>query len=58
MLFRSEYTPMVIFGENIKKGVNLGTRSGFADTGATVLEYLGIKEKNKGNSFLNEVIKK
>ncbi|MBQ6143825.1 MAG: phosphopentomutase [Clostridia bacterium] len=51
-----EYTPMIIFGENIKKGVNLGTRKGFADTGATVLEYLGVKEKNKGNSFLNEVI--
>ena len=52
-----EYTPMVIFGENIKKGVNLGTREGFADTGATVLEYLGIKGKNKGNSFLNEIIR-
>ena len=52
-----EYTPMVIFGNNIKQGVNLGVRSGFADTGATVLEYLGIKEKNKGSSFLKDVIK-
>lgn len=52
-----EYTPMVIFGNNIKQGVNLGVRSGFADTGATVLEYLGVKEKNKGSSFLKDVIK-
>ncbi len=52
-----EYTPMVIFGNDIKSGVNLGTRKGFADTGATVLEYLGVKEKNKGNSFLKDVLK-
>lgn len=50
-----EYTPMIIYGKGIKSGVNLGTRKGFADTGATVLEYLGIKEKNKGKSFLTEV---
>lgn len=52
-----EYTPMVIFGNNIKSGVNLGTRNGFADTGATVLEYLGVQEKNKGKSFLKDVLK-
>ena len=50
-----EYTPMIIYGKGIKPGVNLGTRKGFADTGATVLEYLGIEEKNKGKSFLKEV---
>ncbi len=50
-----EYTPMIVYGDLIKPGVNLGTRKGFADTGATVLEYLGIKEKNKGKSFLKEV---
>lgn len=52
-----EYTPMVIFGNNVKEGVNLKTREGFYDTGATVLEYLGIGEKIKGKSFLKEVIK-
>lgn len=50
-----EYTPMIIYGKVIKPGVNLGTRRGFSDTGATVLEYLGIKGKNKGKSFLKEV---
>lgn len=52
-----EHTPMIIYGDSIKGGVNLGTRYGFADIGATVLEYLGIKEKNKGESFLKEVSK-
>ncbi len=52
-----EYIPMMIFGNNIKSGINLKTRAGFADIGATVLEYLGIKDKNKGKSFLSEVIK-
>ena len=52
-----EYTPMVIYGNKIKQGVNLRTREGFYDTGATVLEYLGVGEKIKGKSFLKEVIK-
>lgn len=51
-----EYTPMIIFGKNIKSGINLGTRKGFYDIGATVMEYLNIKEKIQGNSFLSEVI--
>lgn len=50
-----EYTPMLIFGNNIRPGVNLSTRESFADIGATILEYLGIEEKNKGKSFLKEV---
>lgn len=52
-----EYTPMVIYGKNIKSGINLHTRNGFYDTGATVLEYLGVGKKIKGKSFLKEVIK-
>ena len=50
-----EYTPMLIFGNNIRPGVNLSTRESFADIGATILEYLGIEEKNKGKSFFKEV---
>ena len=52
-----EYTPMVIYGKNIKNGINLHTRNGFYDTGATILEYLGVDKKIKGKSFLKEVIK-
>ncbi len=52
-----EYTPMVIYGNNIKNGINLHTRTGFYDTGATILDYLGIVEKIRGKSFLKEVNK-
>lgn len=51
-----EYTPMLIYGKSIKQGVDLGTRSTFADISATVLEYLGIdKENSAGESFLSKV---
>lgn len=51
-----EYTPMLIFGNNIKSGVNLGIRATFADISATILEYLGIKNTLAGKSFLPEVL--
>ena len=50
-----EYTPMLIFGKNIKCGVNLGTRKTFSDISATILEYLGIENTLKGESFLSYV---
>jgi len=53
-----EYTPMLIYGKRIKNGVNLGTRTGFSDIGATILEYFGIpQETTSGLSFLREVEK-
>lgn len=42
-----EYVPFVVFGKNVKPG-NYGTRKTFADMGATVLNYLGIKETLDG----------
>ena len=50
-----EYIPLVAAGKPLKKGVNLGTRTGFSDIGATVLEYLGIPQKIAGTSFLKEI---
>ncbi len=51
-----EYTPMLVCGQKIKQGVDLGIRSSFADISATVLEYLGIdKEATAGDSFLSKV---
>jgi phosphopentomutase len=53
-----EHTPMLIYGKNVKAGVDLKTRDSFADISATVLEYLGVKQgETKGTSFLKEVIK-
>lgn len=52
-----EYIPMIICGNHIKKGVDLKTRTSFADISATVLEYLGVdQEDTAGKSFLKEVL--
>ncbi len=52
-----EYIPVMIAGEGIKSGVNLGTREGFCDIGATVLDMLGEKGDTDGRSFYGEIKK-
>ncbi len=39
-----EHTPMLICGESIREGVDLGTRESFADIAATVLDLFGLPE--------------
>ncbi len=47
-----EYTPMLIYGAGIASGVDLGTRTSFADIGATVLDIFGIRQGQiAGESF-------
>ncbi len=53
-----EYTPLVIYGNNITKGVNLGTRPTFADIGATILDYFNVKVDIEGTSLLPKILKK
>lgn len=50
-----EYTPMLIYGQGIKDGVNIGTRTTFADIAATVLDLFHVKGQIAGESFLSEV---
>lgn len=51
-----EYVPMIMTGKNIKP-TNLGTRLGFCDISATILDYFNLdKENTHGTSFLKEVI--
>ncbi|MBE5730895.1 MAG: phosphopentomutase [Clostridiales bacterium] len=51
-----EYTPLLVFGERIRSGINLGTRQTFADISATVLEFFGQnRQSTSGKSFLHEV---
>lgn len=52
-----EYIPLVIYGENIRAGVNLGTRTSFADIGATILDYFGCEGEIAGESFLKQILK-
>ena len=35
-----EYVPLLIYGRSVAGGISLGTRTSFADLGATVVDYL------------------
>jgi len=47
-----EYVPFIMYGKNIQPK-NLGTRKSFADMGATVLNYLGVKSTIAGQSTID-----
>lgn len=49
-----EYIPIVVYGRNLKKGVNLGVRNTFSDIAATIADYFGYQFP-EGTSFLNEM---
>ena len=51
-----EYTPWVIAGPKVKSGGNLGTLPTFADIGATILDYFGVKSEITGTSRLHEIL--
>ena len=46
-----EYTPFLMYGRKVEPA-NLGTRDTFADIGATVLRYFGIRPAFEGESML------
>lgn len=46
-----EYTPFLAYHKAFVRGVNLGTRSSFADIGATVCDLLGVSGRGAGRSF-------
>ena len=52
-----EYVPLLIYGEQIKAGVNLGTYPTFAMIGATVADMFGADLKTKGESLLPRILK-
>lgn len=51
-----EYTPLIIYGKQIKSNCNLHTKSSFADIGATIVDYFGIKKEIAGESFLKDIM--
>ncbi|BCN32806.1 phosphopentomutase [Anaeromicropila herbilytica] len=51
-----EYTPLVMYGNKIKAGVNLGTKDTFSDISATILDYFNVPVKTKGTTFLQQVL--
>ena len=53
-----EYVPILIYGNNIKSGVNLKTRQSYSDISKTILEYFNISSLGlDGEGFLSKIIK-
>lgn len=50
-----EAVPLLIYGEKICPGVNLGTRRCFADIGKTILDLFGMDGAIAGESFREEI---
>jgi len=52
-----EYVPLLIYGNAINPGINLGTLNSFADLAATISDILNINHTNWGKSFKNLIFK-
>ena len=50
-----EYVPLLVTGAPVRRGVDLGTRSTFADLGQTLAEVFGVERLAAGESFLEEI---
>jgi len=51
-----ECAPLLIFGEKIKQGVDLGTRETFSDVAATIAEIFSLPPPELGVSFLHKIL--
>ena len=51
-----EYVPLLVYGAQIRKGVNLGTYPTFAMIGATVADAFGAGLTTKGESLLPRIL--
>lgn len=51
-----EYIPILIYGNNIKHGINLGTRRSYSDIGKTIAELLEVEAQISGESFAKEML--
>ena len=53
-----EYTPILVYGNAVKAGADLGTRRTFADIGVTAAKMLGCELPCEGTSFWDEIRRK
>ncbi len=51
-----EYVPMLAYGRRIRAGVDLGTRSTFADCGQTIADIFNAQALDHGKSFKDAVL--
>jgi phosphopentomutase len=52
-----EHVPVLIYGSTVKAGVDLGTRSTYADLGQTLAELFGVGPLDHGTSFLSDILR-
>jgi len=52
-----EYVPFLAYGKDVKAGINLGTRSTFADIAATIQDIFEVESGTAGCSFKKEILK-
>ncbi len=50
-----EYVPLIIYGEGVEQGINLGTRDTFADIAATVASMMRVPLRTKGKSLWKDI---
>ena len=50
-----EYVPLFVVGASVRRGVDLGTRTTFADVGQTIAELFDVGPLPNGTSFLGEL---
>ena len=50
-----EYVPLIVTGERVRRGVDLGTRLTFADLGQTLAQMFDVGPLAHGTSFLHEI---
>ncbi len=53
-----EYVPVLLHGRGVKAGVNIGTRTTFADLGQTLAKNFGVGPLPHGTSFLAEIMER
>jgi phosphopentomutase len=50
-----EYVPLIVAGARVRRGVDLGVRTTFADLGQTLAEVFGVGRLAHGTSFLKQI---
>jgi phosphopentomutase len=50
-----EHVPLLLVGDGVKSGVDLGTRNTFADLGQTIADNFGVGPMTHGKSFLKDL---
>lgn len=50
-----EYIPLVVYGNKIKAGANVGIRNSFSDIGKTILDLLKVPNELVGESFAKDI---